>query len=218
MSQIPMSIATKLNPSCVEKAKKAFAEIANHKSSEMRDYMQRMGNMQCYHAWIQTVPIGDWLIEYWESELSFNDFEAALQSPTTEFDHWFKTLRAELTNDGLKQIKGFRKLIDYQLQDGTLMPASCRSYLVKQGYYCNIWIKSNRFLGCTLMANKLYPSEIETLYWAARGKTSEETAIILKLSPNTITSYRKQAIQKLNASNITHAVFLAAQLGLIAEH
>jgi LuxR family quorum sensing-dependent transcriptional regulator len=61
----------------------------------------------------------------------------------------------------------------------------------------------------------LYPCEIEALYWAARGKTSQETAIILNLKENTIATYRKEAIKKLNASNITNAVWLATEVGLL---
>lgn len=67
-------------------------------------------------------------------------------------------------------------------------------------------------------AAHLFPSEIDTLYWAARGKTADETALITQLSRHTITTYRQQAIAKLGASNITHAVWLAEQLGLIATH
>ena len=37
---------------------------------------------------------------------------------------------------------------------------------------------------------KLFPSKIEVLYWAARGKTAEETAIIFDLSIYTIKTYR----------------------------
>lgn len=61
----------------------------------------------------------------------------------------------------------------------------------------------------------LYPCEVEVLYWAAFGKTAGETAIILSLSENTVLSYRKEAIKKLNASNITNAVWLATHIGLI---
>lgn len=61
----------------------------------------------------------------------------------------------------------------------------------------------------------LYPSEVEALYWAARGKTAEETAMILKLKENTIATYRKDAIKKLNANNITNAVWIATNIGLI---
>lgn len=62
---------------------------------------------------------------------------------------------------------------------------------------------------------KLFPSEVEVLYWAARGKTAEETALILGLTINTLYSYRKNAIAKLNCSNIAHAVHKAHLLGLI---
>lgn len=63
---------------------------------------------------------------------------------------------------------------------------------------------------------KLFPSEVEVLYWAARGKTAEETSVLLDLSVNTMYSYRKAAIQKLQCSNITHAVYKAHILGLIS--
>ena len=49
---------------------------------------------------------------------------------------------------------------------------------------------------------KLSTGEIDTLYWAAQGKTSEETAILLDLSKHSLDTYRKCAIAKLNATNI----------------
>jgi DNA-binding CsgD family transcriptional regulator len=55
----------------------------------------------------------------------------------------------------------------------------------------------------------LQPHEVDVLYWSARGKTAEEIGIILNLSFHTINTYRKLAIEKLNAANITHAVYLA---------
>lgn len=62
----------------------------------------------------------------------------------------------------------------------------------------------------------LYPCEMEVLYWAAQGKTSWETAMILELKGNTIFTYRKEAIKKLSASNITNAVWLATKIGLVS--
>ena len=62
---------------------------------------------------------------------------------------------------------------------------------------------------------KLTNSEIDVLYWAAQGKTSEETAMILGLTKHTLNTYRKRAIEKLNASNITHAIYLAQLYDLI---
>lgn len=65
----------------------------------------------------------------------------------------------------------------------------------------------NRQVKCPMP--KLTHSELKVLYWASQGKTAEETAIILDLSKNTIITYRKTATEKLEAANITHAVYLA---------
>ena len=67
----------------------------------------------------------------------------------------------------------------------------------------------------TFIKPKLYPFEIEVLYWAAEGKTSDETAIILGLSAHTFNAHRREAIRKLHANNITHAVFKAVSWGII---
>ena len=64
---------------------------------------------------------------------------------------------------------------------------------------------------------KLYPSEIAVLYWAAKGKTSHETALILDLSENTIKTYRRDAIKKMKANNITHAVFKAIKWNIFKQ-
>jgi DNA-binding CsgD family transcriptional regulator len=63
---------------------------------------------------------------------------------------------------------------------------------------------------------KLTTGEIDVLYWAAQGKTSEETGMLLGLTKNSLDTYRKRAIAKLNAANITHAVYIASLYGLIA--
>ncbi len=62
---------------------------------------------------------------------------------------------------------------------------------------------------------KLSQGEIDVLYWAAQGKTAEETAILLGLTKHTLETYRKRATNKLNAANITHAVYLAQQNQII---
>ncbi len=48
------------------------------------------------------------------------------------------------------------------------------------------------------------------------GKTSSEIGTILKLSEHTISQYLTSATRKLDASNRTHAVALAAQLGYLS--
>lgn len=62
---------------------------------------------------------------------------------------------------------------------------------------------------------KLTDRERDVLSWAARGKTAQDTATILGLSDETVTSYVKGAIFKLGAGNKTHAVAKALHLGLI---
>jgi DNA-binding CsgD family transcriptional regulator len=62
---------------------------------------------------------------------------------------------------------------------------------------------------------KLSMRESEVLYWAARGKTMGETAVILSLSEHSIHSYVRQALQKLNAVNVTQGVFLALKQGIL---
>jgi DNA-binding CsgD family transcriptional regulator len=57
--------------------------------------------------------------------------------------------------------------------------------------------------------------ETDCLQWAAAGKTSLETGIILGLSPHTVNQYLTEATVKLKAVNRTHAVTKAVRLGLI---
>ncbi len=61
----------------------------------------------------------------------------------------------------------------------------------------------------------LTPRELECLKWARAGKTGWETGMILGISQATATFHLKNAIAKLDASNKTHAVVCAVQLGLI---
>lgn len=56
--------------------------------------------------------------------------------------------------------------------------------------------------------------EEECLRLAAQGKTSEDIAIILGLSCETVRSHVKRAILRLDATNRAHAVAKAIQLGL----
>ncbi|WP_108651786.1 helix-turn-helix transcriptional regulator [Dongshaea marina] len=58
-------------------------------------------------------------------------------------------------------------------------------------------------------------SELQVLYWSAQGKTAEEIAFVLDISHHTVKTYRHRLIKKLNATNMTHAVYLGKQLSLI---
>ncbi len=49
----------------------------------------------------------------------------------------------------------------------------------------------------------------DVLFWAARGKTSADTAAILGISPRTVEVHRIQACRALGAANVTNAVAIA---------
>jgi DNA-binding CsgD family transcriptional regulator len=62
---------------------------------------------------------------------------------------------------------------------------------------------------------RLAPRETEVLKWAANGKSVQDTAVILGLSPHTVQTYLEMARYRLQALNTTHAVARALQLQLI---
>lgn len=77
---------------------------------------------------------------------------------------------------------------------------------------------SDQFGGGVLegVAHKpLTDREKDVLAWAARGKTIEETADILSISGETVTTHLRSSMRKLDASNKTHAAVRAVYLGLI---
>ncbi len=57
--------------------------------------------------------------------------------------------------------------------------------------------------------------ERDVMSWAARGKTLQDTADILKLSTETVETHIKNALRKLDATNKTHGVAKCIALGLI---
>lgn len=57
--------------------------------------------------------------------------------------------------------------------------------------------------------------ELETLSWCAHGKSIDDIATIMGISPETVRIYLKRANRKLNALNRPHAVAKAMLLGII---
>jgi DNA-binding CsgD family transcriptional regulator len=55
----------------------------------------------------------------------------------------------------------------------------------------------------------------EVLIWAARGKTTLDTAEILGISPRTVEVHRLEAARALGAANVTNAVAIALSSNLI---
>lgn len=64
-------------------------------------------------------------------------------------------------------------------------------------------------------ASPISERERECLGWVSEGKTTDEVAMILGVSSNTVNSYLTHAIQKLSARNRAMAVATAIRAGLI---
>lgn len=65
------------------------------------------------------------------------------------------------------------------------------------------------------MQDPLSDRERECLFWVSEGKTTDDVAVILGVSANTVNSYITQAIRKLAASNRAMAVATAIRSGMI---
>lgn len=70
-------------------------------------------------------------------------------------------------------------------------------------------------LGQETQKDILTAREIDCLKWAASGKTSAETAIILGISENTVNHYMANSATKLDTVNKAHTVAKAMRLGLL---
>ena len=57
--------------------------------------------------------------------------------------------------------------------------------------------------------------EHQCLQWAAEGKTSSDTALILHISEATVVYHLQNAVRKLGASNRLHAVVKAIAMGIL---
>lgn len=70
-------------------------------------------------------------------------------------------------------------------------------------------------LASVAMQDPLSERERECLYWASAGKTTDEVAMILGVSSNTVNSYVAHAIQKFGARNRAMAMATAIRNGII---
>lgn len=68
----------------------------------------------------------------------------------------------------------------------------------------------------TQSVKMLSARELEVLTWAAKGKTYIETAMILGITQNTVHAHMNSLKLKLNAMNVTHAVALGYESGLLS--
>ena len=100
-----------------------------------------------------------------------------------------------------------------ELDDKNLLS---RAHLLAQQFYAAyLHLEVGRLESVEPQLVRLTDREQEVLKWCARGKSKPEIAEILKLSENTVHSYVKESLRKLEAKNVTLGVLRALQMGLI---
>ncbi|MEO5323370.1 LuxR C-terminal-related transcriptional regulator [Mesorhizobium sp. CC13] len=80
---------------------------------------------------------------------------------------------------------------------------------------CYALSQAQGILAAATLRDPLSDRERECLFWVSEGKTTEEVALILGVSSNTVNSYITHAIQKLSASNRAMAIATAIRSGII---
>jgi DNA-binding CsgD family transcriptional regulator len=80
---------------------------------------------------------------------------------------------------------------------------------------CYALCQISQLLADTTTQDPLSDRERECLFWVSEGKTTDEVAVILGVSSNTVNSYITHAIQKFSASNRAMAIATAIRSGII---
>lgn len=80
---------------------------------------------------------------------------------------------------------------------------------------CYVLSSMHATLSAATVRDPLSERERECLSWVSEGKTTEEVALILGVSANTINAYVASAMQKLSASNRPMAIATAIRSGII---
>lgn len=79
---------------------------------------------------------------------------------------------------------------------------------------CHVWSKLGHGFS-DQFEDPLSERERECLSWVSEGKTTDEVAVILDVSANTVNRYILHATQKLSAANRSMAIALAIRNGII---
>lgn len=80
---------------------------------------------------------------------------------------------------------------------------------------CYALSQTPQLLADAAAQDPLSERERECLFWVSEGKTTDEVAMILGVSANTVNSYITHAMQKLSASNRAMAIATAVRSGII---
>lgn len=101
----------------------------------------------------------------------------------------------ELANSRMQEVEPHLMMLAYHVHDSVM----------------RIFRNTNKVQPAIILTKR----EEECLLWAAEGKTSDETAMILHISESTVRFHLNNAAKKLNVRTRCHAIARAIHLGLI---
>ncbi|MBV6288014.1 LuxR family transcriptional regulator [Pseudomonas aegrilactucae] len=120
-------------------------------------------------------------------------------------------------SQGTQDLRGNQSILCVARAQGEVSLAELYEKSAQTLWLCNVLH--------TLMVNTLHPHKLsavtlsareqEVLRWTAAGKTAEDISCILTLSKSTVNFHIRSFINKLNTSNKTSAVAVAAMHGLL---
>lgn len=105
----------------------------------------------------------------------------------------------------------------YYLMFSATEPEQIDPTLVTQAQMrcCYTFSRSAGLLSGDPQSGQLSERERQCLFWVSEGKTSDEIAVILGVTANTVNSYITHAIRKFGAANRVQAVTTAIRSGII---
>lgn len=98
------------------------------------------------------------------------------------------------------------------METGAIDPATLATAQLK---CCYALSQVPQLIADAAVHDPLSDRERECLFWVSEGKTTDEVAVILGVSSNTVNSYITHAIQKFSASNRAMAIATAIRSGII---
>lgn len=120
-------------------------------------------------------------------------------------------------SQGTQDLRGNQSILCVARAQGEVSLAELYEKSAQTLWLCNVLhtLMVNTLHPLKMSAVKLSAREQEVLRWTAAGKTAEDISCILTLSKSTVNFHIRSFISKLNTSNKTSAVAVAAMHGLL---
>lgn len=222
---------------CMESVRsiKDLLTVYHHFLSNVSDLYFALGRFDRFHKRPHEIIIvnypKEWVSYYTDRKYIFDDptVSRSAQTQIPYLWHEFRDLRPS-------QRAIFSDLSDFGVQDGYTIPLhapdgmtfvasfafrrpviSAYDRVTITALTSQFYFRYKQLLNPSSSPSKLLSErEGECLVWAARGKSSWETGIILGISENTVNFHIKNALGKLQSTNRIEGVVRAICLGLIS--